>query len=435
MDGGKVMEEKKGKALWVKLLIPLSVFMAVLLVCELIILQLVSAKILTPLAAMILICVVTLAVFGIVFAVIKTIVDPIRAMFTGVQEGAPEGRLAEKAKRISQRDDELGRIIRSVQKMTMSFAQLVMRIHTATGQLDTVSSDFQKIFDNMESSLNVTGREINTIVGNTVSQEEQILDMKDKIDAVSKAIDQISDNIMHLVKSAHTVEECNKSAEHIMSEMIAISTKSGEAIENVRKQNDLTNQSAQQIRTVTEIIAGISAQTNLLALNASIEAARAGEHGKGFAVVADEIRILADQSRESAEQINKIVSELVGNSSISVEITRQVTESFAEQDGKVHDTEDIFRALNQEIQQVGKAIDGIGAEVNKLKEHKDIIEREIDSLTESAAQNADSAKATTESMNELRQTASDCGNVKEHMVNVSSTLVDYVRQIDMKVKD
>lgn len=51
-----------------------------------------------------------------------------------------------------------------------------------------------------------------------------------------------------------------------MGELIDISKKNGEAIENVREQSKLTNDSAQQIQTVTDIIADISNQTNLLAL-------------------------------------------------------------------------------------------------------------------------------------------------------------------------
>lgn len=57
---------------------------------------------------------------------------------------------------------------------------------------------------------------------------------------------------------------------------------------------------------------------NLLSLNASIEAARAGEAGRGFAVVAEEIGKLADQSNESAKQIEALILGLIDSSKRAV---------------------------------------------------------------------------------------------------------------------
>ncbi len=71
----------------------------------------------------------------------------------------------------------------------------------------------------------------------------------------------------------------------------------------------------EKINGLTGDILDIASQTNLLALNASIEAARAGEAGKGFAVVADEIRVLADNSTKTAndiQDISRMVTEAVG---------------------------------------------------------------------------------------------------------------------------
>ena len=419
--------------LWGKVLKPLSAFLAIVVVWQIVVLQLLKVGVINTLVAMILNSVVLIVIFGSIFMIVKSMLDQIRMLVSGgMNENAQESRATEKVNKLAERQDELGEMVRSIRSSFSSFLLVLDGIKNATIQLETVTDNFQKIFGDMTSSMQQTEGSVDTIAGNTISQADHVLDMKEKIDAISVCIDHISVNIEGLTKSADNMKECNRSAELIMNELIAISKESGEAIEDVRKQTDLTNQSAQQIRTATEIIAGISSQTNLLALNASIEAARAGEHGKGFAVVAEEIRTLADQSRESTEQINKIVNDLIDNSNISVDITQKVSDAFAKQNEKIQETEKIFTSLNQEIEQVGDAIEGIDTEVGELENYKVIIENGINALTESAEQNKESAELTLGSMDTFRRVMDECNGETEKIVEVSNELVGYIKKFNVE---
>lgn len=425
------MEEKKQTAMWMKMLKLLCIFLVILVACQVIVLKLLEAGILNTVAAILLQSIVLLVVFGLVFLVIKSMLDQIRAVVSGNAGGAENSKVAERARKLAQRQDDIGEMMRYVEGSVNSFAAVLGGIKKATGELEQVSDDLREIFGNMTDAMEQTGTAVNVIAGNTVSQEGNITDMREKVEAISMSIDHISGNIEELTKSAANMRDCNTAAEKIMGELISISEENGVAINDVRKQTDLTHQSAQQIRTATEIIAGISSQTNLLALNASIEAARAGEHGRGFAVVAEEIRTLADQSRESTEQINDIVNDLIDNSNVSVEITKKVAEAFTKQSEKIQDTEEIFKSLNREIEQVGDAIGGIGVEVGDLESHKGVISQSVTSLTASAGENTRSAETTLAAGEEFRQIVDECQNVTEHIVNVSDELVGYIKKFDM----
>jgi methyl-accepting chemotaxis protein len=246
--------------------------------------------------------------------------------------------------------------------------------------------------------------------------------MKEKVTAISDSIEKITENVSQLTNSTDAVKEYNNSVVSIVKELVDISNKSSQAIENVRQQTDLTNKSAQEIRTATDIIAGISSQTNLLALNASIEAARAGEHGKGFAVVAEEIRALADQSRESTEQIGKVVTTLLSNSDESVEITKKVSEAFLLQNQKIQDAEGIFGSLNKEIEKVNDTVQDISSKVEELDAYKGAIEEGINSLDGTAKENSGSAEVTVNNVNELINNMSECDDAALKVMRVSDEL-------------
>lgn len=430
-----IMEQDNRKVAWGKALKPIFALMLVIVLWQVLVLEMLKNGIISTLIAVVLVSAVSVVIFGVVFWVVKSLLNQFLTIAQGKTEDEQEQtKIGEKAKKLMEREDDIGAMMRSVHNSISSFATVISGIKTATEELKSVSDDFNNIFHDMEASLKITQDSVHTIADNTVTQATQTADMKEKIDAIGNLIAMISENVDALNASADKMQECNESAENIMGELIDISKKNGEAIENVRGQSKLTNDSAQQIQTVTDIIADISNQTNLLALNASIEAARAGEHGRGFAVVAEQIRTLADQSRESTERINQLVADLMDKANVSVEITEEVSEAVSLQNEKIDQTKEIFTTLNSEIGQVGSAIEGISSEVEELKSHSDIIETETVSLKEFADQNAESAQITIEHMNELDSTVDKCNAATDRVVGVSDKLIGYVHETEDRKK-
>lgn len=430
-----IMEQDNRKVAWGKALKPIFALMLVIVLWQVLVLEMLKNGIISTLIAVVLVSAVSVVIFGIVFWVVKSLLNQFLTIAQGKTEDEQEQtKIGEKAKKLMEREDNIGLMMRSVHDSISSFATVISGIKTATEELKSVSDDFNNIFHDMEDSLKITQDSTHTIADNTVTQAAQTADMKEKIDAIGNLIAMISENVDALNASADKMQECNESAENIMAELIDISKKNGEAIENVREQSKLTNDSAQQIQTVTDIIADISNQTNLLALNASIEAARAGEHGRGFAVVAEQIRTLADQSRESTERINQLVADLMDKANVSVEITEKVSEAVSLQNEKIDQTKEIFTILNGEIGQVGSAIEGISSEVEELKNHSDNIETETVSLKEFADQNAESAQIMIEHMNELDSTVDKCNAATERVVGVSDKLIGYVHETEDRKK-
>lgn len=422
------MNEKKKNDLSRKLLLYSTAIFIPVIVIQIVILELLKNGFFNTTTALILTVLTTLGVFSLILLSLRQMILPIKAAMTGEQLSEQDTKLARRAKKIAERQDELGQIFRTITETTAGFAHTVATIKSATEELSAISEEFSQVFDSMGTVMDNTGSAMGVIISNTSVQADQTNDIKGKTDSIAVAIDHILVNIKALADSANAVSDCSERAVEIMDELLEISNENSVSIEAVREQTQKTNESVQEIRSVTEIIAGISNQTNLLALNASIEAARAGEHGAGFAVVAEEIRTLADQSKESTAHINQIVADLINNSNISVDVTNKVSEAFGRQDKKMRDTEEIFTVLKKEIDRAGSAIGGISTEISDLEQHKNIIAGSVDHLADFAEQNANHSENVGKDMRDLETSMKNCKEATDKIVEVSEELVGEIQK-------
>lgn len=413
-----------------KYLIPIVIALVGLLLWQILVLNLLEHGVIRSNLALIMLYgfVIVLAV-ALVFA-LKSFYSKIKLLMSGKSKEEADSVQNEKMAQMLERNDVVGNLARTMDSTINSFSDMLMGIRNAIGELGEVSEDFTNLFENISGLLSETNEAADVISGNTYTQGQNVLDMQEKVAEISMSIDSISQQMVTLTESAKSMLEYDRSALENMQQVIVLSKQGGETIGHVKEQADRTNESVLEIRTATQMISNITSQTNLLALNASIEAARAGEHGKGFAVVAEEIRALAEQSRESAEQINETVNKLINNSRDTVAATEQIFEAFAKQTDKISETEKILHLLNDEIDGVENEVVQASSEVQGLLAHKDAIEESSESLSHSAKENTQSVQVMLESMEHLKSIAEECKSEIERVVSVSEDLTEYAKRTE-----
>lgn len=172
------------------------------------------------------------------------------------------------------------------------------------------ASETSSTMEELAASIEEVSSTVAYVNENTKQAEESVEMMIDKAVSGTQFAEEIRNRAQQLQKVA---KDSRESAGTMIGEFDSMLQSS---IEDSRKIENISN--------LTGDILSIASKTNLLALNASIEAARAGEAGRGFAVVADEIRVLADNSKETANNIQAISEEVVEAVTVLAENARSL---------------------------------------------------------------------------------------------------------------
>ncbi|HEY4390249.1 MAG TPA: HAMP domain-containing methyl-accepting chemotaxis protein [Paenibacillus sp.] len=320
---------------------------------------------------------------------ISLVVALVAAWFTIHFIASPLSRLVEMTHTVSlgdltkrlantQRKDEIGELSNHFQRMVDNLSGTITSVRDTTG---SVAGSAEQLASGAEQ----TTKAIEDV---TVAIQEMAIASEQQKDSVAIGIHEMgnmSSQIMsiteHIREVTETMDKTNVTAEEGNASVISVVEK----IEHIQHTVDELGNVIQTLGALSEniggivgAITGIAKQTSLLALNASIEAARAGEEGRGFAVVASEVRKLAEESEQSAHQIE----DLIGNIQSEVHLAQQTMEN-----AKLGVSEGIV------------AVDTSGRSFSRIRKAVRVAASKMEEVSDAAQELQNGARKVTESIN------------------------------------
>ena len=337
----------------------------------------------------------------------------------------------ENTEKMKKRKDETGVMTRSVALLREELVNLLEGIQKQSVQLYKTSANLDGDSDETQKMVEQVDRAVGDIATGATSQAQETQNATENVIAMGNMIEDTNAEAERLNGNAQQMKDSSDQAMQILKELNEINDRTKQSIEEVYTQTNITNESVQKIKEATVLIASIAEETNLLSLNASIEAARAGEQGKGFAVVASQIQKLAEQSNESASQIDEITNALISDSTKSVETIAQVRDIMNEQSEKMEKTDSMFRQVNTGVDHAMDSVNTITEKTELLNQSREKIIDVVQNLSAIAEENAASSQETSASITQVNTVVTDISDNASGLKDIAYHLENEVKRVQL----
>ncbi|WP_442857403.1 methyl-accepting chemotaxis protein [Bacillus sp. FJAT-42315] len=254
----------------------------------------------------------------------------------------------------------------------------------------------------------------------------------------ARAMEEISLGVQRVAESSADVSEMSVQAtkeaqqgremlENVISQMNSIRASVQDGVSEIKNLNEHSAEIGQIISVITQI----SEQTNLLALNAAIEAARAGEHGKGFAVVAEEVRKLAEESKQSSDQIASLITTMQQATTRSASV---IEKSETEVESGIQltvEAGEAFMHILHSVEQVAAQIQEVSATAEEMSASSEEVTASVGEMADISREAANATSEVVRLSEQQLQSSKDNTKAIEQLSKLALELQQSVHRFKM----